>query len=234
MKEFNFAGRTTTILIAVTLMLQLACSPPPPETKLPNQAPVIENINYSQDTMSNSEVQIEGLAKDADGDNLTYKWSAEAGEIRGAGNTILWVPPGKMGTYPLTLLVSDGKGGLASENISIRVVTNADGTATPEVELNLKLGTAEPVIVDKQRVRIWMTTDIFCIVDGAGGNDLTYAWSATGGELQGNGLQEGRADKVRWKAPGVKGDFTVSVMVKDGHGKEAQGQVNMNVFCCGN
>ena len=235
MKLSNFAGWVTTISIAIMLALQLACTPPPPEVKQPNQQPVIEKINYTPDTMASSEVQIECLAKDADGDNLTYQWKAEAGKITGDGQTVWWTPPGKMGTYPITLVVTDGKGGAATENISVRVVTNADGTATPEVELKLNLGTAEPVILDKQRARIWMTTDIFCIVDGAGGgNDLTYTWSATGGELQGTGMEEGKADKIRWKAPGVRGDFTVSVAVKDSQGREAKGQVNINVFCCGN
>jgi hypothetical protein len=139
-----------------------------------------------------------------------------------------------MGTYLVRLLIDDGKGGVATENISIRVVTNADGTATPTVEIKLKPGDAELVIVDKQRCRIWMTTDILCIVEDAGGSDLTYTWSATSGEMQGNGLQEGKASKVRWKAPGVRGDYTVNVTVKDSLGKVAKGQVNINVFCCGN
>ena len=146
----------------------------------------------------------------------------------------MWIPPGKMGTYPITLTVTDGRGGVATENISIRVLTNADGTATPEVDLKLKLGAAEPVIMDKQRIRIWMTTDISCIVEEAGGGDLTYTWSATEGKLQGNGLEAGKASEIKWIAPGVKSDATVSVTVKDGQGKEAEGQVNFNVFCCGN
>jgi len=160
---------------------------------------------------------------------------AEAGQISGSGPGVLWMPPGKMGTYPITLVVTDGGGGVATENISIRVLTNADGTATPTVEVGLKLGDTKPVIVDKQRVRIWMTTDIICMVDDAGDcDDLTYTWSATGGRMQGKGLEEGRADRIRWTAPGVRGDATVSVTVKDSRGREAEGQVNINVFCCGN
>jgi hypothetical protein len=235
MKLHNASAWLAATLMILTMGMQSACAQPPAEVTRPNRVPLIEKINYTPDTMASSEAQIECLAKDADGDNLTYKWEAEAGKITGTGQNVWWMPPGKMGTYPITLVVSDGKGGAVTENISIRVVTNADGTATPEVELNVKLGTAEPVIVDKQRSRIWMTTDIFCIAEGAvAGNDLTYTWSATGGELQGKGLAEGKADKIRWKAPGVRGDFTVSVTVKDSLGKEAKGQVNINVFCCGN
>jgi hypothetical protein len=234
MKPFHVTGWLIAILILSLIGGQLACTPPPAKVNRPNQAPVIENTNYAKDAFANSDVQIDCTAKDADGDNLTYKWTAEAGEIRGTGNNIEWVPPGKMGNYAIMLLVTDGKGGVATENISIRVVTNADGTATPMVELKLKLGDTEPVIVDKQRARVWMTSAILCTVENAGGSDFSYTWTATEGKLQGTGLEEGKANKVRWIAPGVKSDVIVSVTVKDSQGKEAKGQVNINVFCCGN
>ena len=234
MKQFNIAGWLMVILIVVTLNLQSACTPPP-EVRPPNQAPVIESINYAPDAFGISEVQIDCLAKDADSDNLSYQWKAEAGQISGSGPSVIWMPPGKMGKYPITLVVTDGRGGVATENISIRVLTNADGTATPLAELKLKLGDAGPMIVDKARVRIWMTEDILCIVeDAVSASDLTYTWSATSGEIQGKDLEEGKANKIRWKAPGIRGDYTVSVTVKDSQGREAKGQVNINVFCCGN
>ena len=233
MKPLNFAGWLVAIMIAVTLTMQLACTPPP-EVKRSNQAPVIENINYARDAFGTSEVQIECLAKDADSDNLTYLWKADAGQISGSGPSVLWMPPGKMGTYPITLLVTDGKGGVATENISIRVVTNADGTATPLVELTVKMGDAGTPAVVKQRIRNWFEVEILCIVDNAGSaSDLIYTWSATGGELKGKGLEEGKANKIRWKAPYVNGDYNVTVTVKDSAGKETKGQVIVTVFCCG-
>ncbi len=227
--------RLIAVLIIFVSALHLACTQPPPVADQPNQSPVIESVDYIHDTFATSEVQIECLARDADGDSLTYQWQPEAGQISGSGSNVLWTPPGKMGTYLIKLLVTDGKGGLATENISIRVVTNADGTATPMVEIKLKLGDTETAIVDKQRVRIWMTTDIICIVENAdSAGDLTYTWSATDGKIQGKGLEEGKADKIRWTAPGVRSDNIVSVTVKDSQGKVASGQVNINVFCCGN
>lgn len=233
MKIFNFEGWLTAILIAIALAPQFSCAPQP-EVKRPNLAPVIESVNYARDTMSNSEVQIECLAKDADSDNLTYQWVAEAGQISGEGQTVWWTPPGKMGTYPIRLVVTDGNGGSATENISIRVVTNADGTATPLVELKLKMGDSETPVLFKQRIRNWFEIDILCITEEAGSaGDLIYTWSATGGDMKGQGLEEGRASRVRWKAPGIKGDYTISVTVKDNNGNEAKGQVIATVFCCG-
>ena len=234
MKLSNIAGWLIATLTAVALTLQPACTPPPPEVKRPNQAPVIENIYYAKDAFGTSEVQIDCAAKDADSDNLTYKWTAQAGEIRGTGNSVQWMPPGKMGTYPLMLSVTDGKGGVATENISIRVVTNADGTATPLVELKLKMaGTGAPVVY-KQRIQGRLAIDILCVVEDAGSaGDLTYTWTAKSGEMTGKGLEEGKANRVRWKSPYVKGDYNIDVTVRDSQGRETKGQVIVTVFCCG-
>jgi DNA-binding transcriptional regulator of glucitol operon len=234
MNRYNILRRLALILIILALCVQFACSPPPPVVKPQNNAPVIENIIYARDAMSNIEVQIECLASDVDGDNLTYQWKAGVGTITGEGKDVLWMPPGKMGTYAITLEVTDSKGGVATENISIRVVTNADGTATPTIEVNLKLGEAQPVVIDKQRARIWTTTDIVCTVENADGNELTYTWTANGGKIQGKGVQEGKANRIGWIAPGVLSDCTIDVTVTDNRGREAKGQVNIHVFCCGN
>ncbi len=234
MRLLNHADRLLIVSVLLSLACLLACTPPRAEIKPENRAPVIERIDYMQDTFATSEVLIESIASDADSDNLTYEWKAESGSITGDGPNVIWTPPERMGTYPIMLVVSDGKGGLASENISIRVVTNVDGTATPIIEVRLKMGDDKPVIVDKQRVRIWMTSDILCIVENATSGDLTYTWSASGGEIQSEGLTENGAGKIRWKAPGVRGDYKVMVTARDAAGKEVKGQVNISVFCCGN
>jgi hypothetical protein len=231
MKPFNVTGLLIAIFIAVTLTLQSSCTPPPAQ---PNRAPVIESINYSKDAFATSEVQIDCLAKDADSDNLTYQWQAEAGQISLSGPSVLWMPPGKMGTYPITLVVTDGRGGVATENISIRVVTNADGTSSPLVELKLKMGDAETPVVAKQRIQGRLAIDILCEVEDSGGaGDLKYTWTAKSGELTGKGLEEGNASRVKWKAPYLKGDYNVDVTVKDSQGREARGLVIVTVFCCG-
>ena len=232
MKPFKAASWLIVLLFILTLTFQSSCAPPPPAQ--PNRAPVIEYINYAKDAFATSEVQIDCTAKDADSDNLTYQWNAESGQISGIGPNVLWMPPGKMGKYPITLVVTDGKGGVATENISIRVVTNADGTATPLVELKLKMGDGETPVVAKQRIQGRLAIDILCLVEGSANvGDLIYTWTAKSGELTGKGLVEGKTNKVNWKAPYVKGDYNIDVMVKDSQGREAKGQVIVTVFCCG-
>ena len=234
--------RQTGVIYTVFLLITIAtlfgpllsCSGTGHVSMQANRPPVIEDVIYPKDVFSNSDVEIQCVASDPDGDNLMYTWTADAGNIRGDGASIVWVPPGKMGTYPVSVRVMDGKGGVANRTIEIRVVTNADGTATPTIELKLKLGNDQPVVLGNQRARIWTTTNIVCLVENGGGDRLTYTWSSTGGKIKARDLQEGRADTIGWIAPGSIGDYTVDVVVKDGSGKQARGQVNIHVFCCGN
>jgi len=234
LNKWHQAVSLAVVLIAIVFALQPACTSTSAPAELPNTPPVIENIDYMHDTFAASDVQIDCRSGDAEGDNLTYHWTAEAGRISGSGPNVVWTPPDRMGTYTVALSVYDGKGGAASENISIRVLTNADGTATPVVELKLMPGDSEPEVVEKQRVRIWMTTDIACLVENPGEGELTYTWSATAGKMQGKGMDEGKADRIRWTAPGQRGEATVTVKVSDGSGRTAIGRVDLEIFCCGN
>ena len=238
MNTFNISNKLVLVLTAILLSMQLACIQPqsavPSAANQQNNAPVIENLTYAKDVFSNSENEMICRASDADGDNLTYQWTCEAGSIKGDGMNVLWMPPGKLGTYSVNVVIFDSRGGEAKETINIRVLTNADGTATPTIDLSLKLGEAQPVVIDKQRARIWTTTDIVCAVENAGGHELTYTWSANGGKITGKGVQEGKANRIGWTAPGVQTDSVIDVKIADEQGREAKGQVNIHVFCCGN
>jgi len=59
-------------------------------------------------------------AGDADGDELSYEWSASAGVIEGSGKTVTWLSPETEGKYELTVMVSDGSTPV-SETVTIRV-----------------------------------------------------------------------------------------------------------------
>jgi len=235
----NLLHKLAIILIMAMLSVQSACGAPQipaPSSAVTqqNHPPVIESLLYAKDAFSGNDSQINCVASDADGDNLTYQWSAQSGTISGSGGNISWGPPGVVGTYPINLIIADGKGGEVRETINIRVVTNADGTPNPIIEIRMKLGEEQPAVIDKQRARIWTTADILCTVENASGKDLVYTWSASEGRIQGKNVQEGKADRISWIAPGVQTDCTISVTVTDSHGRQAQGQVNIHVFCCGN
>jgi outer membrane protein OmpA-like peptidoglycan-associated protein len=73
-------------------------------------------------------------AQDPDGDTLTYRWSAPTGRFQNqADRQTVWTAPMQEGAVPVTVTVSDGKGGTASDSVTIQVVR-----PKPVVELNFE------------------------------------------------------------------------------------------------
>jgi len=199
-----------------------------------NNSPVITKIDYTKDIFNGSPTELSCIAEDPDGDSLIYVWEASKGAIAGSGSLISWLPPEELGTYTVKVTVKDPHGGEASEILNIRVLTNADGTSTPKVTLELKLGQATEPVVVKSKIRTYFTSEIYCLVEKAGSDNLHYRWSSAGGKLKATGLDEGKAYRVGWIAPGVAGEHTVNVIVSDDRNHESKGEVNFEVFCCGN
>ena len=87
-----------------------------------NHPPVIESLTTGRKKVVKAGTStIQCVASDPDGDELSYIWSAERGNISGEGAMVTWVAPNTHGTYTITVTVADGRGGEASESISIEV-----------------------------------------------------------------------------------------------------------------
>lgn len=229
MKQFHIAGRSVLILIA--LSLQLSCAQADAVVNQQNHPPVIEKVTYDKFTYHNRAVKIECIASDIDSDNLTYIWEAKYGKITGAGKSVVWTPPGNIQNYPIALTVTDGKGGEAKKTIYILLVTSADGSNIPNIEVKLIFGENSTVVIDNQHIAIWTTANIFCVVENAKESDLIYKWSTDCGRIQ---EDKGQANKLSWIAPGVQSNCTVEVTATDTQtGGVAKGQVKFNVYCCG-
>jgi peptidoglycan-associated lipoprotein len=62
-------------------------------------------------------------ATDPDGDTITYTWSAPAGTFSSQnGMNTTWTAPPQEGNYPLTVTANDGRGGTATNSITIPVM----------------------------------------------------------------------------------------------------------------
>lgn len=78
-------------------------------------------------------------------------------------------------------------------------------------------------------------TTLNCIVSDPEGDDITFKWSCTDGELTGSG------PVVTWKAPNRYGDFHILVIAQDSNGNSDEATVtigvivneNANKSCCG-
>ena len=102
------------ILVIATLPIS-SCVPT-------NLAPVISSLIASEEPFYLLDsCQLECIASDPDGDELSYIWSKDEGNISGEGDTVTWVAPNAYGIYTITVTVTDGRGGEASESVSIEV-----------------------------------------------------------------------------------------------------------------
>jgi hypothetical protein len=210
----------TALAVLLALLPLLACGgpeEPPPETPAPppptapptgNQPPVITSINITPETTTVAHGTISRmtcLANDPDGDTLSYSWSATGGTVDVAKQILTWTAPIHDGEFEISVTVDDGKGGTTTKSITITVVTNQRPVITSV--------TAEP-----EKIIPGETSTITCVATDADGDTLSYAWSATGGTVSG----EGRI--VTWQAPEFDGEFVVSVTVDDGKGGMVDGE----------
>jgi hypothetical protein len=64
---------------------------------------------------------IKCAATDANGDTLTYAWSAASGSLSGSGATIQWTAPSAAGNYFVRCSVTDGYGGSDVDSVGLEV-----------------------------------------------------------------------------------------------------------------
>ena len=75
----------------------------------------------------------------------------------------------------------------------------------------------------QQQVAPSSSSQILCVATGKDDDVLSYKWSATKGQIQGEG------GNAVWIAPGTTGDYTVTVVVSDRKGNNTTSSVNITV-----
>jgi hypothetical protein len=131
MKLINQSKWLAGLMILVLAVLIISgCPPaeqtptdqPPTDGPLANQPPVIDSLTskYRQ-VRADMLAPVECVASDPDEDELHYLWSATGGSIEGEGAVVDWVAPDIYDTYTITVTVTDGEGGQATETIDIKV-----------------------------------------------------------------------------------------------------------------
>jgi len=167
-----------------------------------NHQPTITSIKATPEAVyPSASCKIECAASDDDGDELNYEWSAGKGYIDGNGSTVVWNAPESAGIYSVTVKVTDGNEGEASNSIAISV-----GENHPPIIVSLT--------ADTDWIKPSNSCQLECEVKDLDGDKLSYEWSADGGDIS----DEGSA--ATWTAPETTGLCNIAIVVIDGHGEE--------------
>ncbi len=162
-------------------------------------------------------------AEDPDGDSLNYEWSASGGQISGSGPSVTWIPPEKEDNYDVMVIVSDGCGGEDTASLTI----NVEFPPPPVIE-SLIVTPETPKYFVEQLIGYTILKnkrcEIECVVSG--GDMLSYEWSASKGEITGEG------STITWTAPSRKCDVVLTVLVSDRYGNVVSGEIYFHVSDC--
>lgn len=108
------------LLLIILSILMISCSEPPA-----NVAPAVIQVSTSKSQVALGEqISLEALCYDADGDTISYSWSATGGTL-GSSSSIptTWIAPNIAGDYTITLTITDGRGN--SDNASVQINVQA-------------------------------------------------------------------------------------------------------------
>lgn len=206
-----------------------------------NDAPVIASLAADLQIQPLGKIQVVCDATDANNDTLTYRWTCTAGTLSGSGAAVTWSAPEKPGSYMITVVVGDGKGGVSKKDVIVTVLDKPNNTPVIEGIKFQRPGhlptTIKPNMTEKEKdrnpdpvARIYETVDITCIASDADNEKLDYAWMATAGKI--NSVQ-GKPESVQWIVPGASGSYKVTCEVTDAKGATATFTIVVTVKCCG-
>ncbi|HTA59450.1 MAG TPA: Ig-like domain-containing protein [Candidatus Baltobacteraceae bacterium] len=194
-------GRQNNFRIGTGLVLRWAYPPAPPK---PNHPPVAA-CSAAQPSVyegTTDPIAIHVNASDADNDPLTYSYTATGGTVDGTGPDVRWNPSGlAIGSYTVNAKVDDGHGGTASCATDVAVAKRPN---QPPV---ISCAPERNPIIAGERVKIVSTAS------DPDGDPLTYSYTATAGQISGNG-PAGQFDSTGLAA----GNYSITCTADDGRG----------------
>jgi hypothetical protein len=180
-----------------------------------NQQLSIQSLNPVQNqTIPGGTVAIESSVINPGNGALNYKWAASGGGFGGSGQNNIWQAPSQVGVYEITLMVEDGKGGVAQARTSITV----SGNRAPIIA---------SLSLDRQNITPGGSTSVTCVANDPDGDIVRYSWSAGDGTISGTG------NKISWISPNKVGDMGITCVVSDDKGGEARQTVLVKVAPAG-
>jgi hypothetical protein len=189
--------------------------PPPPPPPAPKGPPVAacSASPVSVFAGSNDTVAVHVNASSPESLPLTYSYTATGGTVDGTGPDARWNSSGAaVGSYTVNAKIDDGKGGTASCATDIRVEEK------PHHPPTISCAPDRSPILPGERATITSTAS------SPDNLPLTYNYSATGGQISGNGPQ------AQFDSTGLQpGSYSVKCGVTDERGDKAEGTANVDV-----
>jgi outer membrane protein OmpA-like peptidoglycan-associated protein len=214
----NFTGpalgneRQNNFRAATGIVLRFGIPNPPPP---PNHPPVAACAANPASVYAGSgdSVAVHVTASDPDNDSLSYSYTATGGTVEGTGADGRWTSTGlSAGSYTVNAKVDDGKGGTATCAADIRVEPKPNQPPTISCS------------TDRSPIQPGERTGITATASDPDNDPLTYSYTATGGQVTGNG------PKAEFDSTGLQGgSYTVKCSVSDGKGGTADASTNVDV-----
>jgi hypothetical protein len=189
--------------------------PPPPPPPAPKGPPVAACSASPASVFagSNDTVAVHVNASSPESLPLTYSYTATGGTVDGTGPDARWNSSGAaVGSYTVNAKVDDGKGGTASCATDVRVEEK------PHHPPTISCAPDRSPILPGERATITSTAN------SPDNLPLTYNYSATGGQISGDGPQ------AQFDSTGLQpGSYSVKCGVTDERGDKAEGSTNVDV-----
>jgi hypothetical protein len=162
---------------------------------------------------SGDSVAVHVDASDPDSDPLTYTYTATGGSVQGTGPEARWSSSGAgVGSYTVNAKVDDGKGGTASCAVDIKVEEK------PHHPPTISCAADRSPIMPGERSTITSTAS------SPDNLELTYSYSASGGQIAGSGRQ------VQFDSTGAApGSYKINCAVVDTRGDKADSSTSVDV-----
>jgi peptidoglycan-associated lipoprotein len=169
--------------------------PPPPPVAAANRPPTVKARCEPCVVEVGRTSTVTADASDPDGDVLTYKWSAPAGTFANpAERQTIFTCPMTPGSIPVTVTVSDGRGGTASDTITIQCVAPAKKEYTFEdVHFDFDRYSLRPEairILDEAVKAMQADTTLRLTIEGHTDNIGTNEYNLALGERRANSVRE--------------------------------------------
>jgi len=194
-----------TVIVAAAVLVSILSY-----TMLVNHPPVIRLGVESARVFPSGSTQIVCIASDRDGNELSYEWSAVAGEIHGEGAMVTWIAPDYEGIYNVSVTVTDSRGGDVTDHVPITVKANEPPTITS-------------LTADAPWTTPSGSLQVTCEAEDPDHDELSYEWTATAGDITGTGAA------ANWTAPEDVDKYAITVVVTDGHGGSATRTLHISV-----